>query len=242
MKWIKASERLPEPNTYYFLKTPFGFATGKYTNKIFLTSIGDRINPIDAEWLDETESTPTHGRTAEEIKKIMDLFTDEQCLKGSEIIGGASHLSPESQIHQFRQLMEDGFYRQTNISGSSWFKLYDYAAMHDFRNQLHQVREVSAEDISNAAVAYSLMHADVADRLKKYLVEVVFVDGAKWMQSHPVNTGDGCKYYQVDFGADLRANLKVSDCKIEVIDAINGWGWNVTPHDILIEEYQPLPL
>lgn len=53
-------------------------------------------------------------------------FTDEQCLKASGIVGGASHLSHDSQIFQFRELMKEGFYRQTNIPGNNWFKLYEY--------------------------------------------------------------------------------------------------------------------
>ena len=119
-----------------------------------------------------TLSTPTHGRTAEDIfAKYSDCYADTSWYSDDTI----PPIRVEGEV--VMAITEKQFLK----------------AMHDFRNQLHQVREVSAEDISNAAVAYSLMHADVADRLKKYLVEVVFVDVAKWMQSHPVNTGDGCK-------------------------------------------------
>lgn len=59
------------------------------------------------------------------VRSFSDL-TDEECLIASGVVGGASHLSNDSQIHQFRELMKEGFYRQTNVPGNNWFKLQDY--------------------------------------------------------------------------------------------------------------------
>jgi len=96
---------------------------------ILLETYEDLIAIFSSNLASENEVSP---------ERTVNDMTDEECLKGSEIVGGASHLSPESQIHQFRQLFEDLFWRQTNISGSSWFKLYAYFKSINVSTEIHK--------------------------------------------------------------------------------------------------------
>jgi len=77
MQWIKAKERTPEPNTYYHVRTPFGIDAGKYSpgSKVFTTRSGDRFNPIDVEWLDE--SVPVQGEVYRWVKASERLPDEE---------------------------------------------------------------------------------------------------------------------------------------------------------------------
>lgn len=121
--------------------------------------------------ISETESTPTHGRTAEEILK--------------DNIGHLKIFRKRIPINdeEARQL-KDGIIK----------------AMHDFRTKPQQVREeVRAEDMEKQAEQWAdecyerddiseteMSYKDLWDNRKHN-----FIEGAKWMQSHPVNTGDG---------------------------------------------------
>jgi hypothetical protein len=55
-------------------------------------------------------------------------ISDEHALEVSRILGGASHLSKESQIAQLKDLLSSpNFYnKQTNVSASSWLKAFQY--------------------------------------------------------------------------------------------------------------------
>ncbi len=55
-------------------------------------------------------------------------ISDEHALAVSRILGGASHLSKESQIAQLKDLLSSpNFYnKQTNVSASSWLKAFQY--------------------------------------------------------------------------------------------------------------------
>lgn len=55
-------------------------------------------------------------------------ISDEHALEVSRILGGASHLSKESQIVQLKDLLSSpNFYnKQTNVSASSWLKAFQY--------------------------------------------------------------------------------------------------------------------
>ncbi len=55
------------------------------------------------------------------LREFADL-TDAECLEGAIILANAGHLSDESKIYQFRELLsKNGFWnRQTNIPGSKW--------------------------------------------------------------------------------------------------------------------------
>ena len=45
----------------------------------------------------------------------------------------------------------------------------------------------SDEDIKSYSDRYSTMHEDVSDKLGKYLVSAIHIDGAKWMKEHIFN-------------------------------------------------------
>jgi len=44
------------------------------------------------------------------------------------------------------------------------------------------------------------------------------------------------RFYQIDFGNHLRCKLKITDGKIEVEGAINGWGNGVPLEEVVILE------
>ena len=67
-----------------------------------------------------------HGLLRDDIKLIikpLSSITDEDAIEASAVIGGASHLSKESQIKQLRDLFSSPNFwvNQTNISGYKWF-------------------------------------------------------------------------------------------------------------------------
>jgi len=45
----------------------------------------------------------------------------------------------------------------------------------------------SDEEIKEYADRYSIMHEDVSDKLGKYLVSAIHIDGAKWMKEQILN-------------------------------------------------------
>ena len=58
--------------------------------------------------------------------KHLETITDQEALKAIDIVGGASHLSNDSKIHQFKELMEGRFNKQTNIPGIRWYRMFKY--------------------------------------------------------------------------------------------------------------------
>lgn len=61
------------------------------------------------------------------MKQLSEL-TDQDALKVSEILGGASHLSKEGQIHQCKELIATNnlYKQQTNIPGIKWYRALKY--------------------------------------------------------------------------------------------------------------------
>jgi hypothetical protein len=45
----------------------------------------------------------------------------------------------------------------------------------------------SDEEIKSYSDRYSIIHEDVSDKLGKYLVYAIHIDGAKWMKQHILN-------------------------------------------------------
>ena len=45
----------------------------------------------------------------------------------------------------------------------------------------------SDEEIKSYSDRYSTIHEDVSDKLGKYLVSAIHIDGAKWMKEHILN-------------------------------------------------------
>jgi len=69
MRWIKASERLPENSQYVHCQTNYNrrVVTWVESNKKWDEYQFIYDDEVVVKWLDETESTPTPERTAEEI-------------------------------------------------------------------------------------------------------------------------------------------------------------------------------
>lgn len=85
------------------------------------------ISPIDEGWgvYNDDESL---SRIKPILRHISSLTNDE-CLKCYEILGGASHLSDDSRIHQAREILctIQGFHHSvTNIKGARWMYIFTY--------------------------------------------------------------------------------------------------------------------
>jgi hypothetical protein len=60
----------------------------------------------------------------------------------------------------------------------------------DFEEDIKQVTAIeipSDEEIKIYSDRYSTMHEDVSDKLGKYLVSAIHIDGAKWMKEQILN-------------------------------------------------------
>lgn len=63
---------------------------------------------------------------SQEVKPLLrplSAVTDEEAQEAAEILGGASHISKEGQIRQFKELIERIYNMQTNIPGMRWIRL-----------------------------------------------------------------------------------------------------------------------
>lgn len=59
--------------------------------------------------------------------KTLSSISDEDAIEVAGILGGSTHLSDESKIHQVNQLLNTPFFTgQTNISASSWLNCFDF--------------------------------------------------------------------------------------------------------------------
>lgn len=67
-------------------------------------------------------------KEAQERKDTLNLsdITDEHALATSKILGGATHVSVESQIHQMREVLSRRWNMQTNIPGIGWYRAWKY--------------------------------------------------------------------------------------------------------------------
>lgn len=77
------------------------------------------------------------GRDLDNIKPILrplSDMTDEEALKCGEILGGMSHLSNDSIIHQIKDLIGTNklYTMQTNISGIKWIYLTPFLLKQSF--------------------------------------------------------------------------------------------------------------
>ena len=54
-------------------------------------------------------------------------------------------------------------------------------------NQLTPIELPSDEEIKEYSNRYSTMHEDVSDKLGKYLVSAIHIDGAHWMKEQILN-------------------------------------------------------
>jgi len=90
----------------------------------------------------------------------MKLYTEEQV---RQIFKEAQHLQDcnEPLYHMFEDLLVD--------------------------NNITPIELPSDEEIKSYSNRYSTMHEDVSDKLGKYLVSAIHIDGAKWMKEQILN-------------------------------------------------------
>lgn len=62
-----------------------------------------------------------------------------------------------------------------------------------------------------------------------------FIDGYKKAMHDFVNNSKAMKDGEIRFGNHLKAYFKIVDNKIEILDAVNGWGDNVPKEEIKVE-------
>jgi hypothetical protein len=98
----------------------------KIKSKVFAQYLGNKIRFDNSRSSDWSILSPSHLYLDNEFKiiiKPLSSITDEDAIEASAIIGGASHLSTESQIKQLRDLFSSPNFwvNQTNISGYKWF-------------------------------------------------------------------------------------------------------------------------
>ncbi|HWY09701.1 MAG TPA: hypothetical protein VN026_00175 [Bacteroidia bacterium] len=105
--------------------------------KVFAQYLGQTFKSNGRKYkMTVTETTNTHEKSlffatdnvCELILKPLSTITDEDAIEASSIIGGASHLSKESQIAQLKELfsLPSFFVNQTNISGYKWLQCIQY--------------------------------------------------------------------------------------------------------------------
>jgi len=56
----------------------------------------------------------------------LDEISDTEAIVAANILGGADHITNESKIHQFKELMKGRFNKQTNIPGQRWYRVFKY--------------------------------------------------------------------------------------------------------------------
>lgn len=63
----------------------------------------------------------------------LEEISDQDALKVAELLGGASHLSKESQISQVKKLLKQRHNAVTNITGMSWYKAWKYLESNGYK-------------------------------------------------------------------------------------------------------------
>ena len=63
----------------------------------------------------------------------------------------------------------------------------DLQTIYDIIKSLTSIELPSDEDIKSYSDKYSTIHEDVSDKLGKYLVSAIHIDGAKWMKEKILN-------------------------------------------------------
>jgi len=63
----------------------------------------------------------------------------------------------------------------------------DLQTIYDIIKSLTSIKLPSDEEIKSYSDKYSTIHEDVSDKLGKYLVSAIHIDGAKWMKEKILN-------------------------------------------------------
>jgi hypothetical protein len=97
--------------------------------KGYLTGIHGEYGPEVQFIVDGNSEEEPDYPGIENIKLVLRKLTsilDEESVEAAEVLGGASHLSRDSQIHQVKELMRTIYHKQTNIPGYRWMELTRY--------------------------------------------------------------------------------------------------------------------
>jgi hypothetical protein len=96
----------------------------------------DEVKDKDSSWpvkvynipigLRFSRNTIYHFNMVKPLVRPLSSITEEEAFEFSQIIGGASHLSRESQISQVKYLLTAKWNAQTNISGAIWVLAFKF--------------------------------------------------------------------------------------------------------------------
>ena len=84
-------------------------------------------------------------------------------------------------------MAQQKLYTEEQVRKAIDFFLSDEIKKDKILETLTPIELPSDEDIKLYSDRYSTMHEDVSDKLGKYLVYVIHIDGAKWMKEQILN-------------------------------------------------------
>jgi hypothetical protein len=82
--------------------------------------------------------------------------------------------------------IKDAFIRGV-LKGMAGSTLSTYELFEMYISELTPIELPSDEEIKSYSDRYSTIHEDVSDKLGKYLVSAIHIDGAKWLKEHIFN-------------------------------------------------------
>lgn len=86
---------------------------------------GDLWNPDKI--IEKVESMIELEKRQIVVRSVCDI-TNVECTELAKILGGADHISQESQIAQIKELLNGIYTKQTNLPGIKWMRVGKYLA------------------------------------------------------------------------------------------------------------------
>jgi hypothetical protein len=91
-------------------------------------------------------------------------------------------------------------------------------------------------DIVSDEIIQALTSVKSAEEVEKLNQEdTSYIAGYERAMHDFANNSEEMKEVQITFGNHLKAHFKIVDNKIEILDAVNGWGDNVQTTEIKVE-------
>jgi len=103
--------------------------------------------------------------------------------KGTLTIG-EEYSSPSISFYKNNEVVITIKYTKFMYKGE---EVKDLQTIYDIIKSLTSIKLPSDEEIKSYSDKYSTIHEDVSDKLGKYLVSAIHIDGAKWMKEKILN-------------------------------------------------------